>query len=179
MKKAILSLLVIVALISCGPSDKKQTVKIENKYSLTIPAFLTKAKGLNEEASLQYQNGRKEFYVIVIDDDKEVLVKALEENGLSDTYSNDIKGYSELLLKGFENNINVSKKSEIKDTVINNMKARLINMNGKVDKIDAYYSVAYVEGKNRYYQVMVWTLGKFENDYKDQMNEIFYTLREL
>ena len=132
MKKVILSLLVIVTLISCGPSDKKQTVKIENKYSLTIPAFLTKAKGLNEEASLQYQNGRKEFYVIVIDDDKEVLVKALEENGLSDTYSNDIKGYSELLLKGFENNINVSKKSEIKDTVINNMKARLINMNGNV-----------------------------------------------
>ena len=179
MKKMILFLFVITTILSCGPNDKQQTVKIDNKYTLSIPAFLTRAKGLNDEASLQYQNGRKEFYVIVLDEPKAYLKKALEENELTETYSNDVKGYSELLLKGFETNISLSKKSKMMDTVINNMPARLININGSVDNISAYYSIAYVEGKERYYQVMVWTLSKFEKEYKDKMNQILFTLKEL
>ena len=159
--------------------DEQQTVTIENKYSVAIPSFLTKASGLNDDASLQYQNAWKEFYVIVIDESKAEMHKAFVDNNLTETYTNDIKGYSELLMNGFEKAISVSHKSEIIDTTINNMPARLLTVSGRTEGIDAYYSLAFIQGKERYYQIMAWTLSNKEYEYKDKMNRIMYSLKEL
>ncbi|RWZ85515.1 MAG: hypothetical protein EO766_16740 [Hydrotalea sp. AMD] len=147
MKNITILLLTILSLNSCQSGDEQQTVTIENKYSVAIPSFLTKASGLNDDASLQYQHAWKEFYVIVIDESKAEMQKALDDNNLSETYSNDIKGYSELLMNRFEQAISVSHKSEIVDTTINNMPARLLTISGRAEGIDAYYSLAYIQGK--------------------------------
>lgn len=179
MKKITILLLTILSLNSCQSGDEQQTVTIENKYSVAIPSFLTKAKGLNDDASLQYQHAWKEFYVIVIDESKSEMQKALDDNNLSESYSNDIKGYSDLLMNGFEQTISVSNKSEILDTTINNMPARLVTVSGRVEGIDAFYSLAFIQGKDRYYQIMAWTLSSKEYEYKDKMNRIMYSLKEL
>ena len=180
-------LLIITLVATSGSSeenklsdqDEQQTVTIENKYSVAIPSFLTKASGLNDYASLQYQHAWKEFYVIVIDESKAEMQKALDDNNLTETYTNDIKGYSELLMNGFEKAISVSHKSEIIDTTINNMPARLLTVSGRTEGIDAYYSLAFIQGKERYYQIMAWTLSNKEYEYKDKMNRIMYSLKEL
>jgi hypothetical protein len=178
MKKITILLLTILSLNSCQSGDEQQTVTIENKYSVSIPSFLTKASGLNDDASLQYQHW-KEFYVIVIDEPKSEMQKALDDNNLNETYTNDIKGYSELLMNEFEQAISVSHKSEIIDTTINNMPARLLTVSGRTEGIDAYYSLAFIQGKERYYQIMAWTLSNKEYEYKDKMNRIMYSLKEL
>jgi hypothetical protein len=134
---------------------------------------------LNDDASLQYQHAWKEFYVIVIDETIEEMQKALEENQLTDTYNNDIKGYSDLLVNGFEQTVSVNRKSEILDTLVNGMPARLLTINGRVEGIDAFYSIAFIQGKKRYYQIMAWTLSNKEYQYKDKMNRIMYSLKEL
>jgi hypothetical protein len=179
MKKITIPLLIILSLYSCQSGDEQQTVTIEKKYSVSIPAFLTKASGLNDDASLQFQHAWKEFYVIVIDESKSEIQKALDDNNLNETYTNDIKGYSELLMNGFEQVISVSHKSEIIDTTINNMPARLLTVSGRTEGIDAYYSLAFIQGKERYYQIMAWTLSNKEYEYKDKMNQIMYSLKEL
>jgi hypothetical protein len=107
------------------------------------------------------------------------MQKALEENQLTDTYNNDIKGYSDLLINGFEQTISVNHKSEILDTLVNGMPARLLTINGRVEGIDAFYSIAFIQGKKRYYQIMAWTLSNKEYQYKDKMNRIMYSLKEL
>jgi hypothetical protein len=115
----------------------------------------------------------------VIDESKSEMQKALDDNNLAETYANDIKGYSDLLMNGFEQTISVSHKSEIIDTTINNMPARLLTVSGRVEGIDAYYSLAFIQGKERYYQIMAWTLSNKEYEYKDKMNRIMYSLKEL
>jgi hypothetical protein len=107
------------------------------------------------------------------------MQKALEDNNLTETYSNDIKGYSDLILKNFEQSISIYQKSEITDTLVNNMPARILTINGSAEGIDAYYSVAFIEGKKRYYQVMAWTLSNKKSEYKDKMRKIMYSLKEL
>ncbi len=179
MKKITILLLTILSLTSCQSGDEQQTVTIENKYSVAIPSFLTKASGLNDDASLQYQHTWKEFYVIVIDESKTEMQKALDDNNLTEIYTNDIKGYSELLMNGFEEAISVSHKSEIIDTTINNMPARLLTVNGQAKGLDIFYSLAFIQGKERYYQIMAWTLSSKEYKYKDKMNRIMYSLKEL
>jgi len=180
MKRLNILFLIILFMTACQSGDTEQLVTIGDKYSISLPSFLVKASTtLNEDASLQYLHTWKEFYVIVIDESKSEMQKALEDNNLTETYSNDIKGYSDLLLKGFEQSISISQKSEIKDTLVNNMPARILTINGTAEGINAFYSIAFIQCKERYYQVMAWTLSSKEYAYKDKMNKIMYSLKEL
>ncbi len=179
MKNNIIILMTLLSFTSCQSVDEFQTISIDNKYSVSIPSFLTKASGLNEDASLQYQNTWKEFYVIVIDESRTEMQKALEENNLVESYSNDIKGYSDIILTGFEQKILVSHKSSILDSLVNGMPARLLTINGRVENIDAFYSLAFIQGKERYYQILAWTLSSKEYELKDKMKQIMYSLKEL
>ncbi|HRW22364.1 MAG TPA: hypothetical protein P5509_10350, partial [Bacteroidales bacterium] len=53
------------------------TIQINNLYSIDVPDFLVKTNSLNDEASLQYENTAKEYYVIVIDEAKHDFLEAL------------------------------------------------------------------------------------------------------
>ena len=179
MKKCSIFLLTILFLNSCLTGNDEQTVTVENRYSISVPSFLKEVDNLNEEASLQYQNAFREFYVIVIDEPKTEMLKALVDNNLTDTYSNDLKGYSDLLLNSLEKSITVSHKSKIINTTVNHLPARMGTISGKVDGIDIFYSFAYLQGKDRYYQIMAWTLSNKESQYREMMNRIRYSLKEL
>ncbi len=179
MKKISFTIVSILFLVACQPTDSEQTITIDNKYSLTLPSFLTKVNNLNEDASLQYQHAWKEFYVIVIDETKSEVQAALEQNNLTETYSNDIDGYSNLLMDGFEQVISVSSKSSIVDTTIFKLPAKFLTINGNVEGIDAFYSLAFIEGKNRYYQIMAWTLASKKYQYQEKMQKMIYTFKEL
>jgi hypothetical protein len=180
MKRLNILILTILFITSCQSGDTERLVTIDNKYSISLPSLLVKASTtLNADASLQYLHTWKEFYVIVIDESKSEMQKALTDNNLTDKYSNDIKGYSELLLDGFEQSISISHKSDIVDTLINNLPARVLTINGRAEGIDAFYSLAFIEGKERYYQIMTWTLSSKEYEYKDKMSKILYSIKEL
>ena len=94
MKKFILIFLAAIFLSSCQESDEEKTISIDNKYSLTVPSHLKKRNDLNDDASFQYGNLRKELYIIVIDDAKSEVYEALDENDLSHYYSKDIHGFT-------------------------------------------------------------------------------------
>ena len=178
MKKGLFLFLIVSLFCSCS-GDTLKTVTIEDKYSISLPSFLSKGNNLNEDASLQYQNLLKEFYVIVIDEQKSELQRALVQYDLTETYTNDLTGYSELLLNAFEQGVYVTQKSEPIDTLINNMPAKLITILGRVNGIDIFYSIAFIEGERRYYQIMTWTLLSRQYKYEDKMSEIIHSLVEL
>lgn len=179
MKKNICLFLTLLCLFSCQPGDMDQTVTVENNYSIVVPFLMEKAEGLNDAASLEYQHAWKELYVMVIDEPKTELREALEENDLLDVYTNDFEGYIDLVLSGFEESISVTRKSEIIDTRINGMPAKLLTIAATVDDYDVYYSLGFLEGKKRYYQVFTWTLADKKEEYGDQMKRMLYSLKEL
>src|SRR5690606_23595679 len=82
--------------ISCQNSNTFETINVKD-YSVDIPTSLSKTENLNQEASLQYQNLLKELYIIVIDESKKQVERAIKDNGLDQMYSNDFKGYVELM----------------------------------------------------------------------------------
>lgn len=179
MKKLTFLILTILFFISCQPNETEQTVTIENKYSISIPSFLSKASNLNDAASFQYQHVWKEFYVIAIDENKEKLKEAIVENHLTESYSNNLQGYTNLLLDNFRRVITISSESQVIDTLINNMPAKIVSISGKVEGIDAFYSLAFIEGKNRYYQIMSWTLLSRESEYREKMSKLIFSFKEI
>ena len=169
----------IFLLQSCVSGDEEKLVTVDNRYSLLIPAFLTKVNNLNIDASLQYQHAWREFYVIVIDESKDEMQEALVANGLTDVYENNIEGYSKLVLDVFKESINHPKQSKLIDTTINEMPARLTTLSGTIEGIDAFYSIGIYEGKDRFYQVAVWTHNSKKYRYKSKIDKIHYSLKEI
>ena len=179
MRRTFIFILTIFILQSCGTGDEEQLITVGNKYSLSIPSFLTKVSNLNDDASLQYQHAWKEFYVIAIEESKDEMQKALVDNNLTDIYENNIEGYSKLMLDVFKESLSNPYQSEIIDTTINKMPAKLTTLSGRVEGIDAFYSIGIYEGKDKYYQVLAWTLSNKQHSYKSKMNKILYSLKEL
>lgn len=179
MRKTFIFILTILLLQSCVSGDEEQLVTVGTKYSVSIPSFLTKVSNLNDDASLQYQHAWKEFYVIAIDESKNEMQKALEENNLTDSYENNINGYSKLILDVFKESLTNPYQSALIDTTVNGMPAKLTTLTGRVEGIDAFYSIGIYEGKDRYYQVLAWTLSNKQYSYKSKMDKILYSLKEI
>lgn len=154
-------------------------MEVGGKYSLSIPAFLTKANNLNEDASLEYQHAWKEFYVIVIDEAKQEIHDVLEEYELTDEYENNIEGYSELVLDGIIESLEDPSHTDLLDVTINKMPAKLTTVKGTVEGMEIFYAIGIYEGVDTYYQVITWTLHSRRDRYKTRMNQILYTLSEL
>lgn len=173
-----LLLILFTSFISCSNGDEVKLVKTDYDYSIEIPAFLTKVSNLNEDASLQYQHAWKELYMIVIDENKTEMDKAIEEYDLSPEYSNNLKGYTNLILFNFEENLGLYNIS-VEDTYINQLPAKQFSTTGLVDGIEIFYSVALIEGKHKYYQVMTWTLADKKNQYEQQMKDAIQSFKEI
>jgi hypothetical protein len=179
MKKITLLILAVTYFASCSESKKNQTIVVGSTYSIELPDFMTKSYDLNEEASLQYQNTIRELYAIIIDEQIEDLNYVLEEYGLTDLYSNDLNGYVDLLLEDFLNSVNAEDVSEVQDLKLNGLKAKIIDFNGEVDETKVYYNVAFIEGKERYYQIIVWTLSDRKAKHKEIMKNIVNSFKEI
>jgi len=179
MRKIVTFILIILLLQSCSSGDEEQKITVGNKYTLSIPAFLTKVNNLNDDASLQYQHAWKEFYVIAIEESKDEIERALIDNNLTSIYENNIDGYSKLALDVFKESLNNPYQSEIIDTIVNEMPSKLTTLKGSVDGIDAFYSIGMYEGKESYYQVLAWTLSSKQYSYKSKMDKILYSLKEM
>ncbi|MFN8712728.1 MAG: hypothetical protein ACK5Z2_07730 [Bacteroidota bacterium] len=176
-----ITLLLFIALIasSCDLNQKDKTVAVKNKFSLSVPASFSKQKGLHEDASLQYGNLLNEFFVIVVDEPKAEFHSVLEENGLSESFSSDINGYADILIPTYDETIENLRKSDVVDTMINTMPAKILTLSGRVENMNVFYTVAFVEGKDNYYQIMTWTLANRKSRYSDAMKRLVCSLKEL
>jgi hypothetical protein len=179
MKKLLLLIVVLVLVAGCGQGDTMQKVVIEDRYSIDVPSSLTEATDLNDEASLQYQNIFKELYVIVIDEFKDDVHEAIMENEVDDLYTSDLDGYAALLTDNFEFSIQDAVISNEKEVKINGLPAKTLKLKGISEDIDVSFLFGFIEGKDRYYQVMTWTLTKRFEEHRDKMEKILASFREL
>ena len=180
MKPIIAYLLISLFLLACQADDSTQLVTIDSKYTVMLPSFLEKAgTTLNDDASLQYMHGWKEFYVVVIDENKSDFESAIDNNQLSDRYSKDIDGYSKIMAEKFESSISASENNGWMPITIHNQPARIKTLRGSTEGVDAFYYIAIIEGKDHFYQVMTWTLAEKEKEFQNQMKAIIYSFKEL
>lgn len=179
IKSTQLVLLGFILLASCNSKTKLKEVRVSEQYSLEVPEFTEETKTLNDDASLQYFNGVKEFYVIVLDEEKDVTFDAIKDNMLEFKYGLNLKGYASLISDSFDMNTDVQKKSELKDTTINGLSAQIQEMHTISEKVETYFHVAFIEGKKHFYQVLVWTLYSKKKEHNTLMKQVINSFKEL
>ena len=166
-----------LVVISCDVKEEFKTITIADKYSLDIPDSFEKVDNLNDDASLQYQNAFKEFYVIVMDEPKETFDTAVTTNDVDMTP--DLEGYYKSIQLNLKNAIKNIKIFNEKNTEINGRKAKIFSVTGNVEGYDIFYRYALVEGKKEYYQIMLWTEQKKGESYLETMNQSINSFKEL
>jgi hypothetical protein len=156
-----------------------ETVTINENYSMGIPKFMTKATGLNDEASLQYQNIFKETYVIVIDENKQEFIDAYQQLQGYDSSTSVISSYADTQVQLTTSSMNVLAKSEVKFFPLNGLNAANIEIDAELEgiKTPITYFLTFVEGDESLYFVMAWTLQKYKDDYRETFAEMAKTFK--
>lgn len=178
MKNLIFVLIGFIVLAGCQPKDKTQKAEVAGKYSLELPEFLTKTSGLNQDATLEYQNLEKEFYIIVIDEPIGEFNKAIQESEIADLYSPDLTGYSLYVSDVFLETVDIISETPLTDVTINGLKGKHMEIEGSVGGVDVFYFYTMVQGAKDYYQVLTWTLLSKKEEHKEEMQKIVNSFKE-
>ena len=172
--KKIISLLFLVLLSSCNENlqnEKYEKKTVENKFSLLIPESLEQTNKLNSIASIQFENTNQDFYIMVLDESKDVFNKAVNKEIYNTT--TDLDGYYKVIVNHFKEITSKDfKVYNIEKKKINHSNAIVFSMSGINDGYPAFYRYAVIESNKRYYQIMSWTNTSQEHKYTDRMNKI-------
>jgi hypothetical protein len=107
------------------------------------------------------------------------VYNTLSDGELSEKYSSDFNGYSNLIFDNYYKNIQVTQKSQVSSLTVNKLPAKRVTIEGKYNEVDAFFYIALIEGKERFYQIMTWTLKNKKGDYQDDMAKMIESFREL
>lgn len=155
-----------------------EKVIIKNQYSIEIPSFLSKTSSLNPDASLQYENTQKKFYILVIDEKITDFHKALSDYKLTDKYKSNLEGYSKITTEGFEENVIVKNKTT-KEYSHNNLSIIHNNYSVNAQGANTQISFFFVKGKNTYYQIMIYYPTGLKKEYDVISKTIASSFKEV
>ena len=168
----ILLLIIPFAFTSCKHETVFTEVKVNNRYSLSIPDYLQPCTDLHKDASMQYQNVEKEIYAMVIDEKKKTMQNYSLDYDI-DTYFNNIAS------QGFAENIKDGKVSIPGRQQINGHKALIAEVTGKIENNEVYYKLGLIETPYEFYQILVWTKASNKEDLEHDIVKMIESFQEL
>jgi hypothetical protein len=171
-RKFLFSIFILSAFASCNNETVFKEVKVNNRYSISIPDYLQPCTDLHKDASFQYQNTDKDIYAIVIDERK----KTMENYDLD--YDIDLY-FNSIAKQPFLETIKEGKVSPPGRQDINGHKALVADITGKVDGTAVYYRMAVIETPFAFYQILVWTRADNKDKYFPDMVKMIESFKEL
>lgn len=155
--------------------------KIDNRYSMKLPDYMSSTTTLNDDASLQYQNIIKETYMIVIDEDKQEFVDALNSIGSYDSTASILKNYSKFQAETIKESASEKSNESSKGLKINGFDAEIVEFEGKIPEVPSsvYYMLTFIESADRLYMVMAWTFVDRKDKYKPDFEAAVKSFTEL
>jgi len=139
-------------------------------FSLDVPDYMTKTVDLNSSATAQYQNAKKETYLILIEDSKEELELADMKMNKKDFFDDFIKDYSTDMI-----DFKIEPSIEFTKNGLNFIQSELTFKSGEVD---IYMIVTVIESNTYYYKLLTWTLKSYKNNYKKDFEKIINSFSE-
>ncbi|MBO0341324.1 hypothetical protein [Flagellimonas profundi] len=173
----------LVSSTACKENKKEDTalgmetfrpVSIDGNYTIDIPKFMTGTTGLNEEASLQFQSLIKEAYLLVIDEPKAGFEEVYRDLGQYDDELSIIQNYRVARLQLLSRGAKINTKSQPEPLTINGLDAETMELDAFIDGVpnEISYFLTFIEGDDRVYMVMGWTLKNKKAEHKKTFKTI-------
>ncbi len=144
-------------------------------YSIELPAHMQQARDLNRSASLQYMNPVRELYIIVLDESKADVVKAIRESGSYDEKGSVVQNYRMANLRLMD--LPPQSPANIYGDSIGGLPANIVEVTAPVKGYMTHYKLAFVEGGKRLYTVMTWTIAPHVEENSEEMKKMLLSFR--
>ncbi|MER3318962.1 MAG: hypothetical protein RIB79_11785 [Allomuricauda sp.] len=150
------------------------TVSINQDYKLSIPKFMTGTTGLNEEASLQYQSLLKEAYLLVIDEPKAGFEEVYRDLNQYDDDLSIMQNYRDARLKILSRTTEINRKTKPEFLKIHGLDAETMELDANIEGVanEISYFLTFIEGDDRVYMIMAWTLKNKKMEHKKTFKTI-------
>ncbi|MEI6816114.1 MAG: hypothetical protein WCL14_05860 [Bacteroidota bacterium] len=147
-------------------------MKIKELYSISLPDYLTPSKTiLNDEASLQYSNLDREFYVMVIDENSRNMTLDSAKVTFDEYVSNCTANISGGLMSVLA--------SPAEKVSLNGLKGYKTTITGTYNKMNMVYKCLILQSPSHYYQVYCWTVKELLPRNEKDMNATLESFKEL
>jgi len=153
--------------------------KYGNTYKIKVPDFMSKMNLGSEDASMQYGNIYKELYFIVIDESKTEFVDIFTELDIYDSYESPLNNYREVQVEMIKEGMINPNASRPVIFDANGKTGQIVELSGKFEDIDVFYVFGFVQGENKLYMVMAWTLKEKKYKYKTELINLVKSFREI
>jgi hypothetical protein len=154
----------LLGLSACKYSNKIETIKVKDEFSMTIPEYLKEAENLKAGADFQYSNKFRNMYVVVFSEKK--------TGTLQDFYDKQTNIIKQVLDKPA-----IDDSTEVK---IEGGHGVYISLAGKMQGEMIYYNLLTIEAKDKYYQAAIWTRSEDRKlKYSKDMEQIIMSFRLL
>jgi hypothetical protein len=173
MKKLIYtSVLLFFTTLALGQTAMKPHT-VGHPVYVSLPDYMNRTIGLNDDAIFQYKSEVKDVYGYVIEDNKEEL-KLAEMNftSITEFYDEFIKGFVE-----GEEKVTQSKPVSQKKGEINFIEAD-VSYYSKEAKTDIYYLIGIVETKTAFYKILNYCTLDNKAKFKADFQKILYSLKD-
>jgi hypothetical protein len=185
---ALVFISLMLVLASCGQKKTEknavESVKMEahrvlDEFEISTPDYMLPMDGLNDRASLELGNEEQEIYCIVINESKAEFFEVFDQYQLSDFYTRDLRGFTQMLLETMEEDSGISNLGDLKPIEINGLNALKTSFTNQFNGLDIFYTYVNVESEDNFYQIMIWTLEANQEKYYPLMNKIALSFKRL
>ena len=173
MKKTIIALVSLFAVNFSFSQTVMKPHTIGHPIYISLPDYMTRTIGLNDDASIQFKNEVKDVAGFVIEDNKEELKLAeMTYSSINEFYDEFIKEF----VKG-EEKLQQSKPVSKKSGDISFIEAD-VSYFDKDAETEIYYLIGIVETKTAYYKVLSYCSLENKAKFKADFQKILYSLKD-
>lgn len=174
MKRAntlLIALLFIFAGTIAQTTFKEQ--KVGHIFYVSLPDYMTKTTGQNDDAVIQFKNTIKDIAGFIIEDNKEEMLLAdLKFTSVDEYYQNFIKDF---LLKEKKRTVSEPSSKTIGDVKFISCDASYYD---KELKSEIYYFVGLAETKDSFYKLLCYGGMECKEKYKADFEKILYSIKD-
>ncbi len=157
----------LFAEVGCKYSNKYEVVNANNEFTVSVPPWMSEQHDLEEGAPFQYANRFRNFYAIGSAEND-----SLQGQGLSQM----VRHHLQVLTQALKNPV----ITDSTDVTIGGLKGVRVELYGKMNDENIYFSEVVLKGKKKFYHISVWTRGEDRKlRYKDDVNQILNSFTEL
>ena len=169
----ILLLTVLFFSLTSNAQTTMKNYKAGHAFNVSLPDYMTETTGINDAATIQFNNTVKDIGgYIVVDTKKDLELVQMKFSSAQEFYENFIKDF---LVKLKNRTISEPKIHTIEGLNYAECDASYFD---KDLKIDIYYYVGIVETKNAFYKLLCYGSIDSKEKYKADFQKILYSIKD-
>ena len=169
----ILFMTVLIFSLTSNAQTTMKNYKAGHSFDVSLPDYMTETTGINDVATIQFNNTVKDIGgYIIVDTKRELELVQMKFSSAQEFYENFIVDF---LVKQKNRTISEPKVHSIEGLNYVECDASFYS---KESKIDIYYYVGIVETKNAYYKFLCYGGIDSKEKYKADFQKILYSIKD-